>query len=507
MELLCCRGITKFFPSTGILADDRVDLSLAEGEIRAVVGENGAGKSSLAKIISGILSPDSGEVLVRGRRIEPGSVRAAEAAGIGYVPQVSLLAEGLTIAENLILGREPREAGLFVSKRKAYVEAALLLERVGLRVDPEARVSTIGASERREVEIARALARGGSILILDEPTSILSEPESERIFELLRRLAREGKSIILITHRLGEVRKVADTITVLRRGSVIADERVSETSEGELSSLMARMPAGGLESRVPGRAKADTKEAKEAALELRGLVLGPGAAPVDIAVAEGEVLAVAALAGNGLGALEDYASGMKKPKRGQVLVQGRKIESYERGEMRSSILAYVPSDREKRGLCLPLSMRDNILALRRGEFKALDWLGSSKRNIAAEKASSLFELESGSGQAADSLSGGNRQRLLLCRELDEPRAVLVLAEPFQGLDLAAQARAEARIRELAERGSAVLLLVSNAEDCVDVADRVVALYRGEIAYEGSNEGSPTAAALFAAMTGRSGSAA
>lgn len=507
MELLSCRGITKFFPSTGILADDHVDLSLGEGEIRAVVGENGAGKSSLAKIIAGIMRQDSGEINVRGKRLEPGSVRAAEAAGIGYVPQVSLLAEDLTIAENLILGREPREAGLFVSKRKAYVEAALLLERVGLRVDPEARVSSIGVAERREVEIARALARGGSILVLDEPTSILSEPESKRIFELLERLAKEGKAVILITHRLLEVMSLADTITVLRRGCVIADERVSETNDEELSSLMARPSIKGLESASRSHPRVNSKDKKEAALELRGIVLGPGAASIDLEVAGGEVLAVAALAGNGLGALEDYASGMRRAKAGSVSVQGRRMESLPRSELRRSVLAYVPSDRERRGLCLPLSLRDNILALRRGEYRAFDWLFSARRNLAAEKAASLFELEAKSRQTAASLSGGNRQRLLLCRELDAPRALIVLAEPFQGLDIAAQAIAGARIRELADRGSAILLLVSNAEDCIDVADRVLALYRGEIAYEGPNEGPSTAARLFAAMTGRSGSAA
>ena len=198
MALLVAHEITKYFRDTGTLADDRVSISLEAGETRAVVGENGAGKSTLARAIAGIIAQDSGDVLVRGRRIRPGSVREAEAAGIGFVPQVSLLASELSIAENIVLGREPRSAGFFLSRRKTYVEAAMLVERFGFRLDPDAIVSSLSAAERRQADIARALARGGEILVLDEPTSILSETESLGLFELLARLTKSGKAILLI---------------------------------------------------------------------------------------------------------------------------------------------------------------------------------------------------------------------------------------------------------------------------------------------------------------------
>jgi ABC-type sugar transport system ATPase subunit len=501
MKLLEARNITKFFHDTGTLADDRVAISLAEGETRAVVGENGAGKSTLARILAGLLAPDSGEIFVRGERIGSGSVRLAEAAGIGFVPQQSLLAGSLSVAESIVLGREPRSMGIFVSRRKAYVESALLFERFGVKIDPDSRVDSLSAAERRQAEIARALARGGEILILDEPTSILSESESDSLFELLGRLTKAGKAVILITHRLAEVMRVANSVTVLRGGAVAADKRIEETGEAELSGLMARSAPGLGRVFLGGRKAADSGVSPM--LAMNGFNLSPGAAALSLGVRPGEVLAVMALAGNGLGPLEDYASGMRTPSEGEVLVGGRRIESIPREELRSELMAYVPSDREARGLCLLASLRENILVLRRREFKLRDWIGSSLRDRAARDAAFARGLAADPRSAAASLSGGNRQRLVLSRELDRPRALLVLAEPFQGLDLAAQAQAAAAIRDLAARGSAVLLLVSKVEEALEVADRAIALYRGELAFEGAMEGQATAIMLLAAMTGAS----
>lgn len=498
MELLSARGITKYFRDTLTLADDRVSLSLDDGETRAVVGENGAGKSTLARVIAGIVAQDSGEVRVRGRRVKPGSVRDAEAAGIGFVPQVSLLAGSLSVAENIVLGREPRSMGWLLSRRKAYVETALLVERFGFRLDPDAQVSSLTAAERRQADIARAIARGGELLVLDEPTSILSETESAGLFELLARLAKAGKAILLITHRLSEVLGAADTITVLRDGAVVADLRAGEADEAELSTLMASRGSGGASARtaVPWR-----RPSGPPAFELREVPLARGARPVSLAVHPGEVLAVTALAGNGLGLLEDYASGTKSPPAGAVLVGGSRLDSMPRGELRSRHLGYMPSDREKRGLCLPASTRDNILALRRKEFPARDWIYARRRDEAASEAAARFGLVADPRQTAASLSGGNRQRLLLARELDGQRSVLVLAEPLQSLDRASQAEAASLIRDLAAKGCALLFLGSGVEEAIGVADRLVALYRGEVAWEGPNEGAPTAARLFAAMTG------
>ena len=529
VELLSCEGISKYFRDTATLANDSIRLQIAAGERRAIVGENGAGKSTLGRILAGLAMPDSGEIRVRGAPIESGSVRAAEAAGIGFVPQMSLLAGELTAAENIVLGREPRAMGIFVSRRKAYVEAALLFQRFGLSIDPEAPVSSLSAAERRGVEIARALARGGEVLILDEPTSILSESESERLFGLLGRLTEDGKAILLITHRLAEVKRFADKLTVLRQGRVVADERVEQRSEEELSRLMARdvppREAVGKARRFPTENASRPRDPRlEPMLELRDVVLAPGAKPLRLSVRRGEVLGVAALAGNGLGRLEDYASGLVKPRSGELLIGGSPLGEARRRQLRQGLpgqslpkstsacvrFGYVPSDREARGLCLPASVRDNILALRLHEFRGRDYLGGKLRDKAALEAASGLGLVAEMRSSVASLSGGTRQRLVLGRELraeggpGSGASVLVLAEPLQGLDLAAQALVLELIRGLADEGSAILLLDSNVEEIVAVADRAVALYRGEIAYEGPNEGESTAKRLMAAMTGAAG---
>jgi general nucleoside transport system ATP-binding protein len=506
MDLLAARGITKYFPDTGTLADDNVGIRLAGGETRAVVGENGAGKSTLARILAGLIAPDSGEILVGGRRIGTGSVQAAEAAGIGFVPQQSLLAGSLSVAESIILGREPRSMGMFVSRRKAYVESALLFERFGVRIDPDARVDSLSAAERRQAEIARALARGGEILILDEPTSILSETETDKLFELLDRLTKAGKAVILITHRLSEVMRVADSVTVMRGGSVVADKSIEDTSEDELSELMARSPR--IIRRDPGNMKRGKGSPAAPTLDIRGLCLSPGAAPLSLCVSPGEILAVTALAGNGLGRLEDYASGMRATREGEVLIGGVRMDRIPREKLRSELLAYVPSEREARGLCLAATMRENILALRSREFTFRDWIWSASRDRAARVAAFARGINAAPRAMASSLSGGNRQRLLLARELEKPRALLLLAEPFQGLDLSAQAETAALITTLAREGSAVLLLVSKVEEILEVADRAIALYRGESAFEGPMEGQVTVHKILSAMTGASrGSAA
>jgi general nucleoside transport system ATP-binding protein len=515
MELLRARGMTKRFSETATLANDRAGLSLAEGEIRALVGENGAGKSTLARSIAGLLLPDSGELLVRGRKLRLGSVREAEAAGIGFVPQVSLLAQGLTVAENIALGREPRSLGAFLSKRKAYVEAALLLERFGLRIDPDARLGRLGAAERRQVEIVRALARGGEMLILDEPTSLLAEAEVAGLFATLRKLTEAGKAVVLVTHRIEEVMSLADSITVLAAGRVVAEGPASGFDEAELANAMARgrnasassmaRPSAGMgmsESAAIGR------EDKAGTFELRGIRLRSEAKPLSISIKPGEIVGVAALAGNGLEKLEDYAAGMSRPREGRVMALGSPIEGMDRSSLRSSILAYVPSDREARGLCVSSTIRDNALALRSREFGAAEWLGTRKRDAAVRETLIWTGLEADPRAAASTLSGGNRQRLLLSRELQGSRRIFVMAEPFQGLDLAAQAGLSQRLRAMASLGAAILLLCSNAEDVVAIADRAIALYKGEIAVECRRGEEAALGKIIAGMTGaRAGTAA
>lgn len=507
MELLSARGLTKYFPETRTLANDGVSLSLASGELHAIVGENGAGKSTLARVIAGLERPDSGVVEARGIRVRPGSVRDAESAGIGFAPQVSLLAPGLSVAENLALGREPRRAGVFLSARKAYVEAALIVERYGFRIDPGALVSSLSVAERRQAEIARALARGGDILILDEPTSILSEAEADALFDQLRRLADAGKAIAFITHRVSEIMSVADRITVLRDGKVVESIAAAEADERTIAGLMTRETEGREDpKRTRSVGGAISKAGSEAAgLAIEGLRLVPDAEPLSLFARPGEVLAVTAFAGNGLAELEAYASGMRAPMEGRVLIDGEDLRLSKRGELRADKLAYAASDRERFGICRSATIRDNALALRRGEFRDLDWIVARRLDKAARAMVGDFHIEGDVRAAASTLSGGNRQRLLLARELDRPRSVVLLAEPLQGLDLRSRKEAASRIRAIAADGSAVLVLTSSVEDALDLADRVVTLYRGQAVLETEADGAK-ARDLVARMAGSLGAA-
>lgn len=514
MELLALRGVCKYFPETDTLADDEVSLCIQPGELRAVVGENGAGKSTLVKIAAGLLRPDAGEIFMRGKRLRPGSVREAEAAGIGFVPQHSLLALGLTVAENLVLGHEPRRGGLFLDRRRAYVEAALLFERFGFKLNPGLGVSELSPAERRQAEIARALARGGEVLLLDEPTSILAESESKALFDLLGRLAADGKGILFVTHRLPEVLASATRITVLREGKVVADMAAGSCDDGELSRLMKRPGRASFSSaatRVPASPSPQRRENEKGRilLEARNLVLHRGAEPLSFRVESGELLGIVALAGNGLDPLEEIFAGLRRPRQGGAYVSGEDIHRVERERLRGSLLAYVPSDREARGLCLRSSLRDNLLVLRRKEFRARDWVFSRRRDRETVRMTSTLSLDADPSVRASLLSGGNRQRLILSRELYGGRSAALLAEPLQGLDLEAQGEAGRLIRAYAMDGAAVLLLSSSLEEVFPLADRIAVLYRGSLVYEGPNGGPASAHTLLDYMTGlrSSGSAA
>ncbi|MBL8965563.1 MAG: ATP-binding cassette domain-containing protein, partial [Spirochaetaceae bacterium] len=472
MELLAARGLTKYFPETDTLANDRVSLSVGEGEIRAVVGENGAGKSTLARILAGIAEQDAGEILVRGQIRRFRSVREAERAGIGLVPQHSFLAEGMNLAEAIALGHEPRRAGFLLDRRRAYVDAALLAERFGFAVDPGARVGELSPAERREAELMRALARGGDVLILDEPTSLLTPSETEGLFSLLRRLAEAGKGILYISHRAAELRALARSLTVLRGGRVVADRLAAEVDDAELANLMANMestaPGGDGACRIGDSARGKDssggnggdnggdngdsarRSSQAQAFESRDLALGGSGrgGRISFAVKPGEILGFIGLAGNGLDALEAIAAGLARPSAGSFLFAGKPAGAWPRAEFRESLLSYVPSARDERGLSLEATVRDNILALERRAFGRRDWFGRSARDARSCELSSRLALQTVPETRAAALSGGNRQRLLLARELDPRRPLALLCDPTQGLDLAAQKAAVDHILEL-----------------------------------------------------------
>jgi len=495
--VLEARNIVKTFPSTGTLALADVSFALDAGEIHAVVGENGAGKTTLARILSGLERPDSGRIIVRGREIRFRRSRDAERNGIGLVPQQSLLAPGLTVAENVVLGHEPRFLKVFIDFRKAYYETALASANFSFPLDPGATISRLSPPERREAEIVRALARGAKVLILDEPTSILTESEAGTLFSLLKRLRDSGTAIILISHRVREVLDVADRITILRNGALVETIRPAETDECDLARRMASSSSCFM-------ADGPAESGGQAVFRFRGASLRDSdrvtLRDLDFEVRRGEVYGVAALAGNGLGALEELACGERVCDSGSVEFLGRDLAVWPRDELRASALSYLPTDRDGKGLCLGATILENLLA--RGASRR----GWDRKGRAVEllRASRLLE-EAGIRARLDApiefLSGGNRQRVLSARELGDFTAGVLAANPTQGLDPRAQEETWNRLRSLAREGAGVLLLTSSVEELFSVADRVAVLYRGRLSELGMRSGEVTAEIVTRLLTG------
>ncbi len=492
MSLLVARGLRKYYASTGVLANDDVSLSVEGGEIVAVVGENGAGKSTFARIVAGLVAPDSGEVEIRGKRLKGGDVREAEKAGIGLVPQHSFLAEGLEVAEAICLGREARRFGLFLDRGRMRSETAALAKSAGIDLDLRRRVRELSPADRRHAEILRALAWSGDLLILDEPTSLLDDEESARLFELIRRLAERGTAIIFISHRSAELAAIATRIVVLRSGKLVADRGVGDFAAGELPALMSRsrVIAGGSEAsgRLDGMTSRPGKVV--AAGRSLGLSISRGRALIDFEVREGETLGIVALAGNGLEELESIAAGLSAPLAGRFELEGRDVRAWPRRQLRSSLAAYVPSDREGRGLALEASIGANLTLLENSPRRAPDFppvlgpRGNMRRK-------------------AESLSGGNRQRLVLSRELAKPRPFFLLCDPSQGLDISGVAELSEIIAGRKKEGGAILLLSSSIEETLRLADRIIVLYRGAAVWAGVNLGEGMAPELASHLTGHS----
>ncbi|MBN2874270.1 MAG: ATP-binding cassette domain-containing protein [Spirochaetales bacterium] len=477
MNLAVLSSVRKYYASTSTLAVDDASLSVEAGEVHALVGENGAGKSTLARILCGFEVPDAGSIAVRGSPVVFASHRDAEKAGIGFVPQYSMLAPGLTAAENVALGHEPARLGVFVDRKRVIYDFSMLAERYGFAVDPDAMVSSLPASARRELEILRALARGGDVLVLDEPTSILGDEDTRHLFSLIRRLKAAGAGIVYISHRAREILDLADRISVMRDGRVEQTIRANEVDECGLAELIVgggSCLSGQLSRGAPGKA----------ALVLRGVSLerrGSGSmASVDLAVRAGEIVSVVALGGNGLDALEDLAAGVVAPDAGDVLVCGKPIASYDKRVLRTGILAYLPTDREERGLCMRMSVGLNALASRLFSYSRLEYAIGKRPSSDVATLLGSFGVFNWQARRVDTLSGGNRQRVVAARELDGFSPVVVAANPAQGLDPSARSALFDRLESLREEGAAVLVLTSDPEDAALLADRTFVLYRGKL---------------------------
>jgi ABC-type uncharacterized transport system ATPase subunit len=478
------RGITKRFP--GVVANDDVHLDAAEGEVHALLGENGAGKSTLSNILTGLYRPDEGEILLNGKPVSFHSPRDALDAGICMVHQHFRLVPPFTVAENVILGDHRGEGKkLVVNPRRIERRVAELGERYRIAVDPRARIWQLSLGEQQRVEILKALYREARILILDEPTAVLTPQESASLFETLRVMADEGRTIIFISHKLHEVKAVSDRVTVLRGGKNVETVQTKDATPRSLAALMVGRDVS-MAERVPR-----TGEIGEPVLETNDLWAagdrgGETLRGVTLQVRAGEVLAIAGVAGNGQRELAETVTGMRHPTRGTITVDGKTLRGGDAREAIRAGVAHVPEDRLHTGVAPSLSIASNVvLKSYRGRTVVKGPLLRLRtiRDYAAELIKRYDVRGGGPDLPARRLSGGNLQKVVLAREFEGKPRVLVIASPTRGLDVAAIETVHRYLRDAAASGVGVLLISEDLDEILALADRVAVIYEGAIVGE------------------------
>jgi general nucleoside transport system ATP-binding protein len=477
------RGITKRYP--GIVADDHVDFDLARGEVHALLGENGAGKSTLMNILYGLTKPDEGDILVGGKHVSFSSAKDAIESGIGMVHQHFMLIPVMTVAENIVLGVEPVRDGVLLDERGAEERVRELSQQFGLAVDPTALVSSITVGQQQRVEILKALYRGAEILILDEPTAVLTPQEAGELFAIVRSLQADGKSIIFISHKLNEVLEIADRITVLRRGKKIDTvSRQGATEEG-----LARMMVGREVLLRVDKAPASPTDVALAVKDIqvvdeRGLEKVRG---VSFAVRRGEIVAIAGVDGNGQTELVEAITGLRRIANGTVAVGGHEFDGhFTPRTMIDAGVGHIPEDRHRRGLVLEFDLAENI-ALHdydKPPDSKRGWLYPARLVQRAARLIKEFDIRGGGPLTlARALSGGNQQKVVVAREVARNPVVLIAAQPTRGLDVGAIEYVHRRLVAERDAGRAILLVSLELEEVLSLADRILVMYEGRIVGE------------------------
>jgi general nucleoside transport system ATP-binding protein len=475
VDALAMRGITKWYPSSRVLANDRVDFSARSGEIHALVGENGAGKSTLVRILNGDLAADAGTVSLDGRAVTIRSPRDAMRHGIGMVHQHFRLVPLLTVAENVVLGREPTRARVLFDETEAILRTAEAGARYGLPVEPGAAVADLDVGTMQQVELIKLLYRDARILILDEPTAVLTDQQTDALFATLRSLAGAGRAVIIVTHSIEEVLAFADRVTVLRGGRVVAMRETAGCTPGELAALMVGSELPPEQERTPARQGRVVLELEQVTVQGR---YGKGLQALDLAVHAGEIVGVTALAGNGLRELEDVVAGLRVADGGRLLYQGRPLADDRRHAFRRRELAYVPSQRFERGASLTSTVEENMILGWPGAFGRLGLARRAATRCHVLRLMDELAIDGTPELRLEMLSGGNRQKVILARELGSGKDCVLFAEPTWGIDVAATRFVHGRILELRDAGRAVLLLSSDPEEILRLADSIVVLREG-----------------------------
>ena len=475
--------ITMDFP--GIRANDDVSLSIRKGEIFALVGENGAGKSTLMNILYGILTPTAGQVRIKGEPITRFSPKTAMSKGVGMVHQHFMLVPSFTVAQNIVLSREPRKVGVFFDETAANEAVRKLTEEYGLQVNPQDKVGHIGVGLQQRVEILKTLYRGADVLILDEPTAVLTPQETEELFAVLRRVAAEkGMTILIITHKLYEVMAISDRVGVMRQGKLIAVEETKNVNERILASLMVGREV--LQEPVEKTGQPGTPKISIQNLwvpDSRGM---PAVRELDLQVRAGEILGIAAIEGNGQSELLEAITGMR-PYAGKIFVGDRDIIGMDPGQIRSLGLAHVPEDRLATGIDKDADISDNLLVGRHKEHRfnrfGFHLLRKNVREYTQEIYDRFDIRSSGLDTAVGSLSGGNMQKVVIAREFSSDADIYVIAQPTRGVDIGAIEFIHEKILQKREQGAAILLSSADLDEVLRLSDRVITLYEGRITGE------------------------
>ncbi|BDD38580.1 MULTISPECIES: ABC transporter ATP-binding protein [Streptococcus] len=472
------RNITKIFGE--FVANDHINLNVRRGEIHALLGENGAGKSTLMNMLAGLLEPTSGEIAINGQSVKIDSPSKAAQLGIGMVHQHFMLVDAFTVAENIILGSETTKGGV-IDLKKAIAEIKELSAKYGLEVDPTARVADISVGAQQRVEILKTLYRGANLLIFDEPTAVLTPAEIAELLKIMKALVEEGKSIILITHKLDEIRAVADSVTVIRRGKSIETVAV----EGATNQDLAEWMVGRSVSFKTEKIKANPKEV---ILSIKDLVVNenrgiPAVKGLSLDVRAGEVVGIAGIDGNGQSELIQAITGLRKVKSGSITIKGEEVVGKTPRKITEMQVSHVPEDRHRDGLVLPMTVAENI-SLQTYYKEPISKNGILNYGTINEKARSLMEEFDVRGASelvpVKALSGGNQQKAIIAREIDRNPDLLIVSQPTRGLDVGAIEYIRKRLIAERDKGKAVLVVSFELDEILDVSDRIAVIHDGVI---------------------------
>ncbi len=473
------RDIVKEY--SGIRANDKISIGLKQGEVHALLGENGAGKSTLMSILFGLVEPTEGSIFVKGKKVQIPNPYVAYDHGIGMVHQHFKLVHNLTVTENIILGIEPKK-GLSIDIKLAHNKIEELSKRYGLLVDAGAKIEDITVGMQQRVEILKMLYRDAKVLIFDEPSAVLTPAEIKELMQIMRNLIKEGKSIILITHKLKEIKEIADRCTVIRKGKLIKTVDVKATSEKEMAEIMVgREISFFIDKPKKEIGKPVLQVNKISAKNNMGTL---GLKDFSLKVHEGEIVGIAGVDGNGQAELIECITGLRQTESGDIYLNGENITKQSISKRIKNGLSHIPEDRQKRGLVLEYTLKENIILEVYGEkpFSKNGFLNETEIDKYASKVLSDYDVRSGSGinSLASSLSGGNQQKAIIGREIEKKNTLLIAVQPTRGLDVGSIEYIHKRIVEQRNLGKAVLLVSLELDEVLQLSDRIVAINSGQV---------------------------